>query len=63
MSTINTGGPCAATYPPLEFYFISVDLDDGRPCPPVYEAGYCWQIVTRDGRKTVWRRHAVPVRP
>ena len=53
----------AAIPPPLEFYFISVDLDDGRPCPPVYEAGYCWQIVTRDGRKTVWRRHAVPVRP
>ena len=63
MSTDTRIGGHAATHPSPEFYFISVDLDDGRPCPPVYEAGYCWQIVTRDGRKTVWRRHAVPVRP
>jgi hypothetical protein len=62
MSTNTLIGGAAATHPTLEFYFISVDLDDGRPCPPVFEVGFCWQIVARGGRKTVWQRHAVTVR-
>ena len=64
MSTINTGGHCAATHlPHFSLYVITADLNDGQVCPPVFEVGYCWQIVARDGRKTVWRRHAVPVQP
>jgi hypothetical protein len=48
MSTDTRIGGHAATHPSPEFYFISVDLDDGRPCPPVFEVGFCWQIVARD---------------
>jgi hypothetical protein len=44
--------------PPTQsnYYIITADLDDGQPCPPYCDPGVVWQVVRRNGCRTIWRR-------
>jgi hypothetical protein len=38
-------------------YAITVDMDNGRPLPPLIVDGVVWRIVRRlPGSRTYWRR-------
>jgi hypothetical protein len=38
------------------------DLDDGQPCPPLYE-GAVWRAVRRSSGHTLWRRLYLKTKP
>ena len=37
-------------------HVATVDLDDGRVCPPYLEDGVIWRVVKRRSGQTLWRR-------
>jgi hypothetical protein len=55
------GGRQAGNHTP-DLYIITVDLDDGQPCPPFIEDGVPWRVMHRRDGRTLWRR-ATRVRP
>jgi hypothetical protein len=63
MNTDIPSGSCAAT-PSSRLsqpssavvYVITVDLDDGQPCPPYIEDGVPWRVTQRRNGRTLWRR-------